>query len=122
MTEGHPYSQKRGRRSDNYGFDSKPEIVTINSGSRYPKTVIRFDRERIKLHPTQKPVSLFEYLIRTYTNEGDTVLDNAIGSGTTAIACINTGRRYLGFEKDTRYFQIAQDRIKAHTAQQTLTA
>jgi len=65
------------------------------------------------LHPTQKPVALFEYLIRTYTNEGDTVLDNCIGSGTTAIACINTGRNYIGIEKEEKYCRIAEERIHA---------
>ena len=64
-------------------------------------------------HPTQKPVALFEYLIRTYTNEGDTVLDNCIGSGTTAIACINTGRNFIGIEKEEKYCRIAEERIHA---------
>jgi site-specific DNA-methyltransferase (adenine-specific) len=73
-------------------------------------------------HPTQKPVALFEYLIRTYTNEGDTVLDSCVGSGTTAIACMNTGRRYIGFEKDPGYFAIAQKRIADHKPQLSLTA
>ena len=63
------------------------------------------------LHPTQKPVSLLEYLIRTYTNEGVTVLDNCIGSGTTAIACINTGRNFIGIEKEEKYVKIARDRV-----------
>ena len=64
-----------------------------------------------KLHPTQKPVELFEYLIKTYTNEGDLVLDNCIGSGTTAIACLNTNRNYIGIEKEEKYFNIANERI-----------
>ena len=66
-----------------------------------------------KVHPTQKPVALFEYLIRTYTNEGDTVLDNCIGSGTTAIAAINTGRKYIGIEREEKYCRIAEERIRA---------
>lgn len=70
-----------------------------------------------KLHPTQKPVALFEYLIKTYTNEGDTVLDNCIGSGTTAIACINTNRNYIGFELDKQYCDIANDRIQKALAE-----
>ena len=65
-------------------------------------------------HPTQKPVALFEYLIKTYTNEGETVLDNCIGSGTTAIACMNTNRQFIGFELDKNYYNIAQNRIKEH--------
>jgi site-specific DNA-methyltransferase (adenine-specific) len=66
------------------------------------------------LHPTQKPVSLFEYLIKTYTNEGDLVLDNCMGSGTTAIACINTNRNYLGFELNEEYYELAKNRINKH--------
>ena len=64
-----------------------------------------------KVHPTQKPVSLLEYLIRTYTNEGETVLDNCMGSGTTGVACKNTGRNFIGIEKDAGYFEIARNRI-----------
>ena len=82
----------------------------------YPRSIIKFsnsdNRER-GLHPTQKPVALMEYLIRTYTNEGDLVLDNCMGSGTTGVACINTGRSFIGFEKDTDYFNIAHGRISA---------
>jgi site-specific DNA-methyltransferase (adenine-specific) len=63
-----------------------------------------------RLHPTQKPVALMEYLIRTYTNEGELVLDNTMGSGSTGVACINTGRRFIGIERDPTYFKIAQDR------------
>jgi site-specific DNA-methyltransferase (adenine-specific) len=66
----------------------------------------------IKLHPTQKPVALLEYLIKTYTNENELVLDNCIGSGSTAIACINTNRNYIGFEKEKEYCEIANNRIK----------
>ena len=79
----------------------------------YPRMVIEFKKDDgIRLHPTQKPVALFEYLIKTYTNEGETVLDNCIGSGTTAIACKNTNRFFIGFEKDEHYFNIANQRIK----------
>ena len=79
---------------------------------RVPSSWQKFNTE-VGLHPTQKPVALFEYLIRTYTNEGDTVLDNCIGSGTTAIACINTGRNYIGIEKEEKYCRIAEERIHA---------
>ena len=68
-----------------------------------------------RIHPTQKPVGLLEYLIKTYTNEGETVLDNCAGSGTTAIACINTNRNYIGFELDETYFNLANERIANHT-------
>ena len=77
--------------------------------TNYPHNVLEFNLER-GLHPTQKPVALFEYLIKTYTNEGEVVLDNCIGSGTTAVACINTNRKFIGIEKDEEYFKIAQER------------
>ena len=80
--------------------------------TNYPKQVLRFNTER-GLHPTQKPVALMEYLIRTYTNEGETVLDNCIGSGTTGVACVNTGRRFIGIELDPEYFAIAKQRIES---------
>jgi site-specific DNA-methyltransferase (adenine-specific) len=79
-------------------------------GSRYPKTVLKFKQEK-GLHPTQKPVELMEYLIKTYTNEGDTVLDNTMGSGTTGVACVNTGRKFIGIESDPDYFKLAEERI-----------
>lgn len=83
----------------------------VQKYSGYPKNILEFGRDKPQVHPTQKPVALFEYLIKTYTNPGETVLDNCLGSGTTAIAAINTGRHYIGFEKDTGYFDIAQKRI-----------
>src|SRR5699024_1055240 len=73
------------------------------------------------LHPTQKPVALFEYLIKTYTNEGETVLDNCMGSGTTAIACMNTDRQYIGCELDETYHKLSLERIESHTQQLSLT-
>lgn len=79
----------------------------------YPRNVLEISSEGKTVHPTQKPVALFEYLIKTYTNEGDLVLDNCIGSGTTAIACINTNRKFIGFEKDEHYFNLANERIKS---------
>jgi site-specific DNA-methyltransferase (adenine-specific) len=86
------------------------------SGLKYPKTIMNFPKHssQVGLHPTQKPVSLFEYLIRTYSREGEVVLDNCIGSGTTAIAAINTGRQWIGIEQDEKYFEIARDRIANH--------
>ncbi len=78
----------------------------------YPTNIIEIVNPRTPgSHPTQKPVALMEYLIRTYTNEGETVLDNCMGSGTTGVACINTGRKFIGIEKDEKYFAIARDRI-----------
>jgi site-specific DNA-methyltransferase (adenine-specific) len=79
----------------------------------YPTNVLEIDSER-GIHPTQKPVALMEYLIRTYTNEGETVLDNTMGSGTTGVACLNTGRNFIGIEKDLAYFEIARNRIEGH--------
>lgn len=114
MEHGEPYINKRRPINDsgtNYGVVKRKD--TINNGERYPKTILSFDRE-IGLHPTQKPVALFEYLIRTYTNEGDTVLDNCLGSGTTAIACINTNRNWIGFELNNTYYEIALNRINEH--------
>ncbi len=80
---------------------------------RCPRSIQRFTRER-GLHPTQKPVALFEYLIKTYTNEGDLILDNCAGSGTTAIACINTDRRFILIEKEEKYIKVINERISSH--------
>ena len=79
--------------------------------TNYPRQVLDFPSEGKTVHPTQKPVALFEYLIRTYTNSGDIVLDNTMGSGTTGVACANTGRRFIGIEKDPKYFEIAEKRV-----------
>ena len=83
------------------------------TGENYPRRVIKFTRPSAREHPTQKPVALMEYLIRTYTNEGDTVLDFTMGSGTTGVACVKTGRKFIGIELDPGYFDIAVKRIKA---------
>ena len=92
-------------------YDASGIVTTESDGSRYPLTVLDFPRDKDKVHPTQKPVALMEYLIRTYTNEGDTVLDNTMGSGTTGVACENTGRRFIGIERDPTYFDVAVGRI-----------
>jgi DNA modification methylase len=81
-------------------------------GSRYPKTVLKFKQEK-GLHPTQKPVDLMEYLIKTYTNPGEVVLDNTMGSGTTGVAAIRCGRDFIGIESDLDYYQIAKERIES---------
>ena len=78
--------------------------------TNYPKMVLKFDNE-FGLHPTQKPVALLEYLIKTYTNSGEVVLDNCMGSGSTGVACVNTGRRFIGMELDNKYFEVAKQRI-----------
>lgn len=126
-TRGKPYtSLKSGKKSrvsekgeTTYGrFMNGAEFRNDNSGFRYPKQVLEFGVvERNTLHPTQKPVALFEYLIKTYTQPGEIVLDNCIGSGTTAIAALNTGRFFIGIEKDKHYYEIAVERVNNHKAQ-----
>lgn len=83
----------------------------IQEFTGYPRQVLEIASEGKTVHPTQKPVALMEYLIRTYTNEGDTVLDNCMGSGTTGVACANTGRKFIGIERDDKYFDICCERI-----------
>jgi site-specific DNA-methyltransferase (adenine-specific) len=90
-----------------------------NSNLRYPSSVQKFIRQ-MGLHPTQKPIALFEYLIKTYTNENDLVLDNCAGSGTTAIACLNTNRQFIVMEKEQNYFDIINKRVKEHIIQTKL--
>jgi site-specific DNA-methyltransferase (adenine-specific) len=104
-----PYETKKGHHGSNYGTDKG--AVTKSEGERYPLTTIKFNRDSDKLHPTQKPVALFEYLIKTYSNEGDIVLDNCMGSGTTAVACVRTNRNFIGFETEPTYVEIANKRL-----------
>ena len=80
--------------------------------TNYPKNLLEFSKDRPSLHPTQKPVALFEYLIKTYTNEGETVLDNCIGSGTTAVACKHLKRNFIGIEISPEYCKIAEERLR----------
>jgi len=109
MTVGKPYVSGKGDSGEVTGKVKK--IQTKNLGTRFPKSVIRINRET-GLHPTQKPVALFEYLIKTYTNEGELVLDNTAGSCTTAIAALNTNRNYICMEKEERYYNIGLKRVK----------
>ena len=94
----------------------KRSYTNINNGKRYPRDVIKFKSTigqlKERFHSTQKPVDLLEYLIKTYTNEGETVLDNCIGSGSTAVACVNTNRKFIGFETEMKYCEIARRRIE----------
>jgi DNA modification methylase len=102
-------TNRRGAGLENYGAHRLENLAT---GENYPRTILEFGVHRsIGQHPTQKPVALMEYLIRTYTHEGETVLDNTMGSGTTGVACVNTGRNFIGIELDEKYFQTAADRI-----------
>ena len=105
--------KRNSKNSSNYGESS---ATTYDSTERYPRSVQLFstDKQKSSLHPTQKPVALFEYLVKTYTNEGDLVLDNCMGSGTTAVACINTNRNYIGFELDKDYYDSSLVRIEKH--------
>ena len=105
-----PYVCKQGgTKTENYGKQSG--AITKSDGSRYPLTLLEFARDKSKIHPTQKPIDLMEYLIKTYTNEGEIVLDFAMGSGTTGVACKNLGRSFIGMELDKDYFGIASKRI-----------
>jgi len=103
-----PTIRKGGNNGTNYGKSDKDAIQEFE---KYPRSILAIPSEGKTVHPTQKPVALMEYLIRTYTNEGDVVLDNCMGSGTTGVACINTGRSFIGIEMDASYFQIAKNRI-----------
>ena len=106
-TEGEPYCQKSGRMSENWKGGLKNVITNNTTGLRHPKTIQKFIRDKQGYHPTQKPVALCEYLIKTYTNEGDLVLDNCMGSGTTGVACKILKRNFIGIELDDKYFEIA---------------
>jgi site-specific DNA-methyltransferase (adenine-specific) len=100
------------------------EIIRIRNaddGYRYPKSVLKINKEiNTNLHPTQKPVALLEYLIKTYTNENESVLDNCMGSGSTGVACVNTNRKFIGIELDEHYFEIAKERIENTKTQESL--
>lgn len=108
-------SVKNGRKNKSSNlysdYDGGDYVQTVGN---YPRSILVYPTEgdKKRLHPTQKPVALFEYLIKTYTNEGDTVLDNCMGSGTTAVAALNTGRNFIGFELDETYYNIANKRIE----------
>ena len=114
-TEGEPYNKGEAHRPTEVYGKQKSILVKNTDGSRYPRTVQRFktsESEGPVIHPTQKPVALFEYLIKTYTKTGDLVLDNCMGSGTTAIACFNLNRNFIGFENDKKYAGLLEERIK----------
>jgi site-specific DNA-methyltransferase (adenine-specific) len=121
MTLSTPYGgfkSTKKKLGEVYG-DLNSEHRDNPEGTRYPKTVLRFKQEK-GLHPTQKPVPLMEYLIKTYTNEGDVVLDNVFGSGTTGVAAKKTGRGFIGIEKDENYFNEGEQRISKTASPNTL--
>lgn len=121
MTPGKPYNKGCAVRDTlAYGKQEKAVLVKNDTGLRYPRSVLYFvtAESEGKLHPTQKPLALFEWLVRTYTNENDLVVDPCMGSGTTGIACLNTNRRFIGFEKDPEYFETAKERIVKYLEKQ----
>ena len=117
MTTGHKPVNRYTKRSDDGEIYGKTQAGISGGGSteRYPRDILTFstDKQKSALHPTQKPVKLIEYLINTYSNEGDVVLDNTMGSGTTGVAAANTGRRFIGMEQDDDYFKISEERIQS---------
>lgn len=128
MQEGKPLhskgsSYKEKELTNNcYGSLGVTDDERKGSTDKYPTSIVRFQKPHpsIAVHPTQKPVALLEYLIKTYSNEGDTILDNCVGSGSTMVACVNTKRNGIGIELDDNYFKIAQERVKEARAQLTL--
>ena len=115
MEEGTPYKCTSGNQKNDYHNSTVrtpiKQVTTENEGTRYPKSILKFNRDKDKLHPTQKPVALLEYLIKTYSNESDIILDNTMGSGSTGVAAINTNRNFIGIELNKEYFDIASNRI-----------
>jgi len=121
MMKGEPYIDKPRARSNKIHNSTMPKLGIVNNGTRYPPTVIKISNANNDIeHPTQKPVALYKYLVLTYTNEGDTVLDITAGSGTTGVACAQTGRNFIGCEIDPDYFAIAEKRIRNAYAQPLL--
>lgn len=116
MEVGEPYSRKAPKkiRCNNHGYGFKNEDGIENTGTRYPKSILNISRDfsaQQQIHPTQKPVPLLEWIVATYSNTGEIVLDNVMGSGSTGVACANLGRRFIGIESNPEYFQQAAARI-----------
>lgn len=115
MTKGDPYDKgKAVRDATQYGTQTKAVHVKNEDGTRYPRSVLYFKTAEFegKLHPTQKPIALYDYLIKTYSNENDVVLDPCMGSGTTGVAAINNHRNFIGIERDKTFYDIASNRLK----------
>ena len=124
MTEGEPYARQSSNpdgyvpQRNTHGYGLKARTGFVNTGTRYPKSILNISRDfsaQQQVHPTQKPVPLLEWLINTYSNEGDLILDNCMGSGSTGIAAMNLSRSFIGIENDSEYFRIAQERINPIT-------
>ena len=120
MTEGEPYARQSSNpegyvgRTNTHGYGLKPKTGFVNTGTRYPKSILNISRDfsaQQQVHPTQKPVTLMEWLVKTFTNTGDTVLDNCMGSGSTGVAAINLDRSFIGIESNAEYLEIAKSRI-----------
>lgn len=121
MSQGKSYKKRTSNNSgtlnhtpskSNIEYDN---IIRVNNGERYPTSVLKYSMHNVgNIHPTQKPVELMEYLVRTYTNENEKVLDFTMGSGTTGVACINSHRDFIGIELDSNYFELAKERIDNH--------
>ena len=128
FSTGAPYKNKAGKdhasRSSMTGsYGHYTNFREDNPGRRYPKQVLEFGVvERGTIHPTEKPVALMEYMIRTYSNEGAVVMDNCFGSCATGIACLNTGRKFIGIERDPDYFRLGSDRFHNHVPSNELFA
>lgn len=118
MEKGEPYFRKGTGKPKTKDLMDKPAIDNgkeNESGDRYPKSIQKFPFHNVgNYHPTEKPIGLIEFLVKTYTNEGNTVLDNTMGSGTTGVACKNLNRSFIGIEMDDKYFDIAKHRIESH--------
>lgn len=114
FTEGEPYdgAKRAGNKHQTSSYGVHGQHREVNDGKRYPRQIIKFDIVgRGSLHPTQKPIELLEYLINTYSDKGDVVLDNCMGVGSTAVACINTNRNFIGFELDQTYYEKSNIRL-----------
>lgn len=111
-TIGKPYNCKQGHQTNLYGIEEKERVITENKGDRHPTSILRFDNPHKSIHRTQKPVELIEWLIKSYSNEGDKVMDFTMGSGTTGVACKNTNRNFIGIERDAEIFELAKKRLE----------
>jgi site-specific DNA-methyltransferase (adenine-specific) len=114
LIEVNKVTKQGSKITDNNGGGTRSTSY-LQTHTNYPRSILRFASEGKTVHPTQKPVDLVEYLVKTYTNEGDTVLDNCMGSGTTGVACKNLNRKFIGIEQDATYYEIAKERIHGST-------
>lgn len=116
-----PYGKTNKRKSAGENWSELSSNEYIQEFTNYPKQVQEFAYDKNKFHSTQKPVALLEYLIKTYTNENETVLDNCMGSGSTGVACKNLNRNFIGIELDDNYFEIAKERIENGSYRKKIT-